>query len=256
MPLVRKMKKIKIRHEWLDRLMPEGLPVPSSTLISGPGGTGKPLIGFTFVSSWLEQGGSVVFVPLQYPSRDFTVTTLKRLYGIEIKNYADKVAFIKFDPAIRSMQKVSKDVIKANLLKPKVWEQSIENASSLVEQSELGTMIFGSALNLLLFSKTYKNSILKKLKETLEKNKNKTYLFSVSTSAFREKIRILENAADNLMFTRMEKPMRLYLRITKMKEVKFLKEEVRVPLSKQVLQDIKEIAEATRKRMIPTIRRI
>lgn len=250
------MKKIKTRHEWLDKLMPVGLPIPSSTLISGPGGTGKPLIGFTFVSSWLEQGGSVVFVPLQYPSRDFTETTLKRLYGTEIKNYADKVAFVKFDPTIRSMQTVSKDMIKANLLKPEVWEHSIENASNIVEQSELGTMIFGSALNLLLFSETYKDSILKKLEETLKKDKTKTYLFSVSTTVFREKIRILENAADNLMFTRMEKPMKLYLRITKMKEVRFLEEEVRVPISKQVLYDIKEVAETTRRRMIPMIRRI
>ena len=253
---MRKMNKIKLHYEWLSKLMPEGLPVPSSTLISGPGGTGKPLIGFAFVSSWLEQGGSVVFVQLQYPSKDFTAATLRKAYGIRIENYANRIAFIEFDPSIRFIREVSKDVIKANLLKPEVWVHSIENATKVVEKSELGTMVFGSALNLLLFSKTYKDSILEKLKETLEKDKTKTYLFTVSTSAFREKIRILEDTADNLMFTRMEKPMKLYFRIIKMKGVKFLKDEVRVPLSEQVLKDIKEVADATRRRVVPIIREI
>jgi len=78
--------------------------------------------------------------------------------------------FIEFNPNIRFVREVSKDVIKSNLLKPEVWARSIENAAKLVEKSELGTMVFGSALNLLLFSKTYKDSILKKLKETLEKS--------------------------------------------------------------------------------------
>jgi len=250
------MKKIKIGQEWLDRLMPEGFPVSSSTIISGPGGTGKPLIGFMVVSSWLEQGGSVVFMPLQYPSRAFTVTTLKRLSGLEVGDYADKIAFIVFDPTISFTQKISKDTIKANLLKSEVWEKLIEEASNLVKGSELGTIIFGSALNLLLFSKTYKDSILTKLKDVLENSKNETYLFSVSTTAFRDEVRILENAADNLMFTKVEKSLKLYFSIIRMKDVKFLSEEVIVPLSKQVWMDIKEVAHATMTKMIPTIRKI
>lgn len=250
------MRTLKTGLEWLDRLMPEGLPVPSSTLISGPGGTGKPLIGFAFVASWLEQGGSAVFIPLQYPSKDFTEETLERLYGIEFENYVDKVAFIQFDPTIHSMETLSENTLKANLLKPEVWGKSLETASGFVEKGELGTMVFGSALNLLLFSKTYGDAMLKKLEETVGKDKTRTYLFTVSTSAFREKIEVLEKAADNLMFARMEKPMKLHLRITKMKEAKFLDEEVVVPVSEEVLKDIKEVADATRRRMIPTIRKI
>ncbi len=62
------MENFHSNFEWLDRLMPEGIPIPSSTVISGPGGSGKPLIGLAVVASWLRQGGKVVLVPLQYPA--------------------------------------------------------------------------------------------------------------------------------------------------------------------------------------------
>lgn len=37
---------LKIHQPWLNELLPEGLPYPTTTLISGPGGSGKPLVGF------------------------------------------------------------------------------------------------------------------------------------------------------------------------------------------------------------------
>lgn len=51
------MKTLDLKQEWLRKLLPEGFPYPSSTLISGPGGTGKPLVVFAFVASWLKAGG-------------------------------------------------------------------------------------------------------------------------------------------------------------------------------------------------------
>jgi hypothetical protein len=36
------MKNLKINISWLEELLPEGMMIPSSTMISGPGGTGKP----------------------------------------------------------------------------------------------------------------------------------------------------------------------------------------------------------------------
>ena len=38
------MKHLKTNKKWLDQLIPEGILVPSSTIISGPGGSGKPII--------------------------------------------------------------------------------------------------------------------------------------------------------------------------------------------------------------------
>jgi hypothetical protein len=58
------------------------------------------------------------------------------------------------------------------------------------------------------------------------------------------------------MFTRMEKPMKLFFKISKIKEVEFSKEEVNVPISKEALTEIKELAEETRKRIIPEIMKI
>jgi len=236
--------------------MPEGLPVPSSTLISGPGGTGKPLVSFAFVSAWLKHGGSAIGIPLQYPSLEFVEDAIARLYDVDVKNYRGKLAYIQFDPKFSYIERVSDNTVKANLLKPKVWDEAEKEAEKLIEKSDLGTMIFGSALNLLLFSPTYKNAMIKKLKEIIEKDKTKTHLFSVSTSAFREQIRVWERGADNLMFTRIEKPMKLFLRISKMKDVEFSKEEIRAPISEEVLNKIKAVAETTRNRMIPIIRKV
>ncbi len=49
------MKHLKTNQEWLDQIIPEGIIVPSSTIISGPGGSGKPIIGSLLASSWLKQ---------------------------------------------------------------------------------------------------------------------------------------------------------------------------------------------------------
>jgi KaiC/GvpD/RAD55 family RecA-like ATPase len=37
------MQTLKIAVDWLDALLPEGLPLDTSTLLSGPDGSGKPL---------------------------------------------------------------------------------------------------------------------------------------------------------------------------------------------------------------------
>ena len=41
-----------------------------------------------------------------------------------------------------------------------------------------------------------------------------------------------------------------------MKDVQFSREETEVPISKQMLEEIKKVAEATRKKRIPEIRKI
>lgn len=147
-------------------------------------------------------------------------------------------------------------MIKANLLKPEIWNKVIEIADSMIEKRDLGTMVFGSALNLLLFSPTYKNEVIRNLENIIKNDKSKTYIFSVSTSAFADEIKLWEKAADNLMFTRMEKPMRLFFKISKMKELNFSREEVNVPISREAFMEMKDIAEGTRKRIIPEMMKI
>ena len=111
-------------------------------------------------------------------------------------------------------------MLKTNLLKPEVWDQSLELASNALAHNNNNNLLFGAALNLLFFSKTYRDVLVRKLVSILQKE---NCIFSVSTNVFQDKIEQLENTADNLMFARSEKPMRLYLRIAKMKGVSFLK---------------------------------
>jgi len=58
----------------------------------------------------------------------------------------------------------------------------------------------------------------------------------------------------NLIMTRSEKePFRLFLRIVCMKDVRFSGEKIQVPIAPKSLVNVKEIAEHSRKRVIPQI---
>ena len=250
------MERFNTGYKWLDKLMPEGLLIPSSTLISGPGGTGKPLIAFAFISSWLKSGGNIIMAPLQYPSPEFTVESMKKIYDIDLNEYKERVLSVNFDPSISFTEELGELTYKANLLKPEVWDEVIERAEESFDKSNLGTLLFGAALNLLFFSKTYADVILEKLRGLISENKTRSYLFTVSTSAFKEKIKVLEEISDNLIFSRMEKPMKLFLKIIRLKSLEFSSEEVLVPFSEDFLEEIKDIAESQRKRIIPVVSKI
>jgi KaiC/GvpD/RAD55 family RecA-like ATPase len=251
------MKKLKLHQDWLNELLPGGLPYPTSTLISGPGGSGKPLIGFAFVYDWLKAGGDVIFIPLQYPEMKLVRTSLKRLYDLDIDEYSNKIAYVSLNPDLDTWKKTNGNTLEANLLKPDVWEKAINELENLLaDGGDLGTLVFASALNLLLSLPTYKRLNLDKFEKLLNEDKKGTYIFSVITSAFREDIKRWEKAADNLMFARIEEKMKLYLRIDKMENREVPSEEIQVPMEKEILEEIKEVAESVRKREIPKLKKI
>ena len=248
------MKTIKADINWVDELIPEGLPIESTTVITGPGGSGKPLIGETFVSPWLKNGGSVVFMSLQYPSSEFITESIKRVAGLDIKNYEEKIIFLQLDTEISGYKEVDKQLIHANLVKPEVWEKVLNVASGKLPDEGPGILIFCSALNLLLFSPTYGDAIFEKIKETIITNTDKTYLFSVSTSAKINEIAQLEKMADNLILSRSEKePFRLYMKIIRLKGVYFNPAEIQVPISPEILTHIKGMADHSRGKVLPAI---
>ena len=251
------MNKIKLGVKWLDNLMPEGILVDSSTIISGPGGSGKPLIGNHFAAAWLKSGGSVVFMSLQYPNKDFVVTSLKEVTKIDLSHYRSNSYFIQLDAAISGMNEVSPNEIKANMVKPDMWVKTIETASTFLPKEEPGILVFGSALNLLLFSPTYENQILNQMIDTIANDKTRTYLFSTSTSTKKKEIENLERAADNLIMTRSEKePFRLFMNIVRLKDLPYKTGEIEVPIPSGVLMDVKKVADYSRKRVIPTVSKI
>jgi len=251
------MQTLKIDTTWLERIMPEGLPLNTVTLISGPGGSGKPLIGDTLIAAWLRNGGSTVFMSLQYPDTSFIYESIKAVAGLNLDVYRDKVVFISLDAGIEGMEEPEANVFKANLVKPEVWDRAIEKACTMVPDEGPGIMVFGSALNLLLFSPTYGEEILNKMETVFRERKSRTYVFAVSTSAKKKEIARLEKIADNLIMTHSEKePFRLFMNIERMKGVRFSNEEIEVPIPPKSLVHVKEIAEHSRRRVIPQISEI
>jgi len=247
---------MKLGIDWIDSILPEGFSPNTSTLVSGPGGSGKPLIGYMFVSGWLENGGKVVFI-LTSTTREYLESTMKIL-GTNIDDYTGKIFFVELDPTIDGIKEERAYHIRGNFIKPEVWDESLSAANNYLgsTESELGTMVSGAALNLLFFSKTYGKNICTKIKETLKDDKERTYFFTVNSDAFRDMVEELEKNVDNLMFSRMGEGMKLYLKITRMRRVPFIEKEVEVPLSKDILESIKREAEKGKKNLIPAIKKI
>lgn len=237
------MNALKTNIKWLDKLLPEGIQIPGSTLLSGPGGTGKPLLELAFVSGWLQAGGSLIAMPLQYPNYVFFKSKLKKVYNTDPEGFPGKVVYIQFDPTEGSYLKTGENTLKANMANPIIWDRTIKAAVSIIKKEGPGIMVYGSALNLLLLSTNYKNSILEKLKDIIEKDNDITYYFSVSTSIFSDEIRVLENAAKNLILTRMDGSGKFYLKISKLKGVIFSDTETEVPIPDEILDEMNELTE-------------
>lgn len=245
------MLNVKLNHKWLDRLLPDGFPFPSSTIISGPGGSGKPLVASLMAVSWLKNGGNVTFLLIN-SNREYALKMLS-LFDIQPQDYIGQLFFVDFDPEIETIQETSGDSLKANLLKPDILDKAVAIGRRRLNTSRPGNLLFGAALNLLLFSDTYREAIIDRLTTTLQME---NCIFSVSNNIFKDKILILENTADNLMFARSVNPMKLFLRIEKMKNVPFLSDEVEVPLSEKELKSLRTEAESARKHLIPIISKI
>jgi hypothetical protein len=120
-----------------------------------------------------------------------------------------------------------------------------------------GILLFGSALNLLLFSPTYGADILEKMKAAAQGVQGITYLFAASTTAKAEEIAELEAVVDNLIVTRSTKsPFRLYMQVIRSKGNAHLSAEIEVPFSAELLVDVKEIADHSRKKVIPLVSKL
>ncbi|HDN04619.1 MAG TPA: hypothetical protein ENF27_01610 [Chloroflexi bacterium] len=251
------MKFIDLDQAWFRELLPEGLPIPSSTLLTGPGGSGKPLIGNVITASWLRQGGSVVFMSLQYPDHSFIYEGLKKVSQLDLDDYQERVAFIELDATLDNMIPAGGNRIKANVVKPEVWEAAIEKACQMVPDEGPGILIFASALNLLLFSPTYHQEILEKMKTAARGDAKRTYLFSASTTAKAEKIAELEGVVDNLITTRStQAPFRLFMQIKRISGANFIADEIEVPFSPNVLKEVKKVADHSRMKVIPLVSEI
>ena len=242
-------------QEWLRSVLPDGIPLGETTLISGPGGSGKPLIGFSIVDAWLRAGGSVV-VLLTNSDATFVTETMQALYDTDFEEHGDRVVWVDFDPSMDpdvDAMEFTEEAIRGNLVDPTVWNRALESGLDRAPDTEQGTLVFGSALNLFLFSPTYGDAMIEEFVDVAAAGGDTTYLFSVSTSAFEDQIGRVEDAADTVLMTRMEE-MTLYLRGERSASVSISEEEVTVPFTPDQIRRIKSVAEETRDTIIPTIK--
>ena len=147
------MNTFEIDQSWLAKLIPEGISYPSNTIISGPAGSGKPIIGNMLAASWIKKGGTVIFFILN-SDRAFAERVLN-LYQIEPAKIKNNIIFIRLNPEIESLKKVNDNEYVANLVRPEVWDKVISLAENFPIKTDIGNMISGSSLNMLLFSETY-----------------------------------------------------------------------------------------------------
>ena len=250
------MKTLSLQNRWLQELLPAGFPYPSTTIVSGPGGSGKPLIGYMFASEWLQQGGCVVFL-LTSTTYDYFCDTMS-LLGTNTDRFEQQIRYIELDLTRESMVQTADNYWKANFVIPEVWESMVKDIRdfSAACKEDPGVMVSGSALNLLFFSETHRNQIHKHILKTIRSDKQDTYFLTVNSDAFKERVIPLEEAAGNLMMSRMEKPMQLFLKIIRMQHLPFHKEEVKVPLSQEILKSLREEAERGKRNLIPAIKQL
>ena len=248
------MKRISIGEPWMKEILKQGWPTCTSGVITGAGRSGKPLIGQILAANWLRQGGSVVFMSLQYPSHEFLVEGLRRVSGVDIADHVGRVAFIDLDPEMHGMVVESPHRIRANLVKPEIWDEALERACGSVPAEGPGILVFGSALNLLLFSPTYSDAILDRMKRTLSEHGDRTILFALSNTAKARQIAQLEDLADNLLISHSRRnPPRLFVRIVRMYGVKFRPDPVEIPIPPDFLAEVKAVAGHSRRRVMSVI---
>ena len=91
---------------------------------------------------WLRQGGSVVFISLQYPDHHFIIAGLKGIDQLDLDDYAEWVAFIELDAAFEDMTSPMGNRYKANVVKSHVWDAAIKRACAMVPDKGPGILIF------------------------------------------------------------------------------------------------------------------
>jgi KaiC/GvpD/RAD55 family RecA-like ATPase len=245
---------------WFDALVPEGVPVPSSILVSGPSGTGKPFVGLALAASWLRQGGQVIFVPLHSTHPALFEKGLRDLLNLDLRDFAGSHFFILFDtdldPHKSAVEAAGHNALRANLVNPRAWREAVAAASAVLDGGG-PTLVFASALNLLLFSPTYGDQMYSMLLETIRNTGSWTYLLALSSSILLRKGIVLEHAADHLfVMERVPRQRYVHLRAARVRNAAFRAEAVRAPVQADFLEDLKNEAVASRRILIPLVSRI
>lgn len=138
-----------------------------------------------------------------------------------------------------------------------MWDEMLDKTyKKLNIEVDEDVLIFGSALNLLLFAPKYKQESIQNIKSLLENTQNFTYLFTVSNNVMGEDIAIWEKAANNLLFTEMTKDKKLFIYAERINNKELKSEKYEINIRPETLDEIKNIAEKNRKSLIPKLKKL
>jgi len=246
--------------DWFDPILPSGVPVPSSILISGPSGTGKPFVGLAIAGSWLKQGGRVIFIPIHAAYQSLYESGLKSLHDLSLDEYPGSHFFILLDSELEQREEAVEvaggNAIRCNLLNPKVWEEALAVASASME-ADGPILVFASALNVLLMSPSYGEQFFMMLLDTIRNTGEWTYLLAISSSILKKKIIVLEQAADHLfLMQQVARGRQLQVRAARVRGAPFHVEPVLLPRQVGLIKQLKEEAVASRRILIPTVSKV
>ena len=242
---------------WFDAIVPSGIPVPASIIISGPSGTGKPFVGLALTGSWLEQGGRVIFIPIHAAYPPLFAGGLNSMHGLSLAEHPGSHFFILFDtqmdPRQDNVEVAGSDAIRCNLLNPKVWREALSMACAAMD-GDGPILVFASALNVLFMSPSYGEQFFFMLLDTIRNTGGRTYLLAISSSILRKKSIILEQAADHLfLMQRVARDKQPRLRAARVRGANFSVDPVPVPFEPELIRKLKGEAVASRRMLIPTV---
>ena len=245
---------------WFDTLVPEGIPVPSSILLSGQSGTGKPFVGLALAASWLRQGGRVIFAPMHPAYPALFDRGLRDLLDTDLGDFPGSYFFVLLDTDLAlsapEVKAAGQRAIRANLLNPLTWREALGAASAALDNGS-PILVFASALNLLLFSPSFGAQMFQLLLDTIRDTGNWTYLLAMSSSILLKKGTVLEQAADHLfVLERLARQRHVYLRAVRVRNAFLAGGAVPVPVPPEFLEDLKNEAVASRRILIPAVSRM
>jgi len=249
--------RVPISVPWLAEVLPEGFESHRPIVITGPGGSGKPLIGNAFIASWLASGGSVVFLSLQYPQPTFLHESYRRVIGEDLADHQSRIAFVELDTTIDAQGPITGNRFAANVVYPAVFRDSVRRGAEIASIGALpngpGVMVFASALNLLMFSPTWGAAITEEL-VSIMRDGSVTALFSVSEKPHAEKVKAIENAADLLVYSeRSGDEFSLVMSVRRGAGLPFVSGSKVIPIPEEELRATRVIADRSRSKVIPEI---
>ena len=245
-------KTLKFKIDWLNDFIPEDIKIPSTTVVTGPAGAAKEILGSMIAASWLNIGGSLIHVLTNF-NRDHAERLLS-YYDVNVDKLSNKVVYINFDPQTKKIKQINENEFQANILNPTTFDEVIDEAKNTLQKSNSEILNYMTALNMLLYSKTYSESVYNNYQSKI--NKNSFNLFTFSNNIFPEKISKLENKADNVFYVHGTGILHLSMKMLKINGSKVSGKEIETPITEGLINKHLLEIQNRRKELVPIIKKI